>query len=74
MHISVQLRDIPGSLAGLLLLIAQCEGNILNIGHGKDNPGLPPGMVTVDNDIETRGPEHVQDIELKIRKAGFLPG
>ncbi|MEI7432896.1 MAG: threonine ammonia-lyase [Methanomicrobiales archaeon] len=74
MHISVRLRDIPGSLAGLLSLIAQCEGNILNIGHCKDDPGLPPGMVIVDIDIETRGPDHVKDIELKIRDAGFLPG
>ena len=72
MHISIRLRDIPGSLAGLLSVIAQCEGNILHIGHGKDDPDLPPGMVIVDIDIETRGPDHVQEIEQKIQEAGFL--
>ncbi len=73
MHVSVRLRDIPGSLAGLLSIIAQCEGNILHIEHRNDDPGLPPGFVTVDVKIETRGPEHVHEIEQKIRAAGFLP-
>ncbi len=72
MHTSIRLRDVPGSLAGLLSLIAQCEGNILHIGHWKEDPDLPPGMVIVDIDIETRGPDHVQEIEQKIQEAGFV--
>jgi threonine dehydratase len=74
MHLSVRLRDIPGSLAGLLSIIAQCEGNILHIEHRHDDPGQPPGNVTVDIKIETRGPDHAQEIEQKIRDARFLPG
>jgi threonine dehydratase len=72
MHTSVRLQDVPGSLAGLLSLIAQCGGNIIHIGHWKEDPDLPPGMVIVDIDIETRGPGHVQEIEQKIQEAGFL--
>ena len=74
MHISIQLRDVPGSLAGLLSLIAQCEGNIIHIEHRKDDPDLPFDMVIVDIDIETRGPEHAQEIEQKIREAGYQRG
>ncbi len=74
MHITIRLRDVPTSLAGLLSLIAQCEGNIIHIEHRKDDPGLPLDMVIVDIDIETRGPDHLQEIERKIRDAGFLPG
>jgi threonine dehydratase len=74
MHISIRLRDIPGSLAGLLLLIARCNGNIIHIYHCKDEPDLPPGMVSVVIDIETRGPDHVQEIEQKIREGGYQIG
>ena len=71
MHITVRLQDVPGSLAGLLSLVAQCEGNIIDIEHRKDDPGLPLDVVTVDIDIETRGPDHVQEIEQKIREWEF---
>ena len=74
MHISIRLRDIPGSLAGFLSLIARCEGNIIHIEHRKDDPDLPPDMVIVDIDIETRGPDHVQEIEQKIREGGYQNG
>jgi threonine dehydratase len=73
MHTSVRLHDVPGSLAGLLSLIARCEGNIIHIEHRKDDPELPVDMVIVDIDIETRGPDHVQEIRQKIRDSGFLP-
>ncbi len=39
----------------------------INREHGKGDPGLPPGMVIVDLDIETRGPDYVQEIKQKIR-------
>jgi threonine dehydratase len=74
MHCSVRLKDVPGSLAGLLSRIAQFEGNIIHIEHRKDDPDLPANMVIVDIDIETRGPEHVQEIKQKLQAAGYLPG
>jgi threonine dehydratase len=74
MHTSVRLRDVPGSLAGFLELIARCEGNILHIGHGIEDPGLPPGTITVYVEIETRGRDHAMEIEQKIRDGGYLPG
>jgi len=74
MRISVRLPDVPGSLARLLLLVAHCEGNIIHIEHRKDDLELPPDMVIVDIDIETRGPEHIEEIGQKIREEGFLSG
>lgn len=74
MHTAIRLRDVPGSLSGLLSLIAECKGNIIHIEHRRDEPGLPIDMVIVDLDIETRGPDHVQEIYKTIREAGFLHG
>lgn len=74
MRISVRLPDVPGSLARLLLLVARCEGNIIHIEHRKDDLELPPDMVIVDIDIETRGPDHIEEIRQKIRGEGFLSG
>lgn len=71
MHISVLLRDIPGSLAGIISLIAQCNGNVIHIEHRKDDPRLPTDMVVVEIDIETYGPDHVLEINRAIREKGF---
>jgi threonine dehydratase len=74
MHTSIRLRDVPGSLAGFLSLIAQCKGNIIHIEQRKDDPDLPLDVVVVDIDIETRGPDHVKEIEQRIREMRYQEG
>lgn len=70
-RITVVLRDVPGSLAGLLMLIADQEGNILHIGQKKKLSDIHFDMVVVELDIETRGKDHGEEIKKNIEKAGF---
>jgi threonine dehydratase len=70
-HISVWLRDIPGSLAGLLSLVAGLEGNIIHIGQRTEKSDFHLDTVIVEIDIETRGSEHAQQIRAIIKKAGY---
>jgi threonine dehydratase len=72
MHISVRLPDIPGSLAGLLSLVAKYGGNIAHIQHRKSVPDLPFDNVVVEIDLETRDREHSREIEQKIHESGYL--
>jgi threonine dehydratase len=71
MQISVRLPDVPGSLAKLLGILADCEGNIVHIEHRKDSRDIPPGMVIVDIDLETRGPDHGETIRQRIKESGY---
>ncbi|HRY75927.1 MAG TPA: threonine ammonia-lyase [Methanoregulaceae archaeon] len=68
---SVLLEDRPGALAGLLSLIAQEQGNILDIHHEPAAPGIPIGYVRIRLEIETRGKDHVAAILSSLKKAGY---
>lgn len=71
MHTSILLRDVPGSLAELITLIAKCNGNVIHIEHRKDDPRMPVSMAIVDLVVETSGPEHADEINRVIRDSGF---
>ncbi|RQD83513.1 MAG: threonine ammonia-lyase [Methanocalculus sp. MSAO_Arc2] len=72
--IHVVIDDIPGSLARLLGIIADAEGNILDIAHKRDEKGLHPSEIKVEIEIETRGVDHQQRIRSVLSDAGYSPG
>lgn len=67
------LRDVPGSLAQLTGLIAQHHANILHIIHERTAKQIPLGFSKVILVLETRGPEHIEEIKrgLKTEKYPF---
>ncbi len=71
MKFAVNLDDIPGSLAQLLTLVAQLEGNVLHIYHHRSEKDLPTYMSRVELELETRGWEHLNQIAGALRKAGY---
>ena len=54
----VTVVDRPGSLMGLLSIVAQNGGNILKIEHDKLSAGLNPNEIKVHIDCEVSGKEH----------------
>ncbi len=68
---TVILEDRAGSLAGLLLIIAREQGNILHIHHDRSAPGLPVGSVRIRIEIETRGTDHGRAILAALETAGY---
>jgi threonine dehydratase len=66
-----RLPDYPGSLAGLLGDIADMGANVLEVGHERLTPGLRVDEVEVVLHVETRGPEHCEEVKAKLRAAGY---
>ncbi|MFH1349948.1 MAG: threonine ammonia-lyase [Pseudomonadota bacterium] len=70
-RIQVDLRDVPGSLWGLLGIIAAEKANILHIFHDRLAPDNPIAVSRVKLNLETRGPEHARDVLHKLKEAGY---
>jgi threonine dehydratase len=66
-----RLPDYPGSLAGLLSDIADMGANVLEVGHERLAPSLRVDEVEVVLHVETRGPEHCEEVKAKLRAAGY---
>jgi threonine dehydratase len=66
-----RLPDHPGSLAGLLGDIAELGANVLEVNHERLVPSLRVDEVEVVLQIETRGPEHCEDVKAKLLAAGY---
>jgi threonine dehydratase len=66
-----RLPDYPGSLAGLLGAIADLGANVLEVSHERLVPSLRVDEVEVVLHVETRGPEHCEDVKAKLRAAGY---
>jgi threonine dehydratase len=67
----VLLRDVPGSLAKLTGLVAHHHANILHIVHERAAKDIPIGFSKVILVLETRGPEHIQEIKKGLQKGGY---
>ena len=72
MRCRVKIEDRPGTLAGLLEVVARERGNILDIHHIRPDPKLPLDTVLVELEIETRSLAHAKEITGAIGQAGFL--
>jgi len=68
---STRLADRPGELQRLVSCIAACRANIHQIRHERSQPGLALTAASVSLELETRGREHVAEIERALRAAGF---
>jgi threonine dehydratase len=68
---ATRLADRPGELQRLLACLAACHANIHQIRHERAQPGLAVTQAAVTVDVETRGREHVAEIERAVTTAGF---
>ena len=66
------LHDRPGELQRLVTCIAACGANIHQIRHERAQPGLALTQAAVTLDLETRGRDHVAEVEAALRAAGFV--
>jgi len=70
-RIRVDLRDLPGALAHATKLIADAHANITEVHHQRAFTALPVRNVEVDFVLQTRGPEHIQEVIAILNAAGF---
>jgi threonine dehydratase len=71
LKIRVELDDVPGSLAQLAELLARVGANIFHVSHDRRTATLPLGRTQVLLELETRGPEHIEDVLLALRERGY---
>jgi threonine dehydratase len=67
----VILKDVPGALTKLSDLVAQYKANILHIIHERAARDIPIGFSKVTLVLETRGQEHIREIEKELRGKGY---
>jgi threonine dehydratase len=72
-YLSFRLRipDAPGELARLLGELAASGANVLDVEHVRTEPRLHLDEVEVALQLETRGPDHCDDVLEHLRAAGY---
>jgi threonine dehydratase len=72
-YLSLRLRvpDRPGSLAAVLAELAAVGANVLEVEHERTATRLDVGEVEVFVVLETRGPEHAEEVGAALTRAGY---
>jgi len=66
-----RLPDRPGALALLLTLIGETGANLLDVEHIREGFDLHVRESAVQLVLETRGPEHAEQVRRTVREAGY---
>jgi threonine dehydratase len=65
------LKDRPGALDDLLDVISDHRANIYGIQHDRTSRDIGMNAAEVELDLETRGPDHVDELLGALREEGF---
>lgn len=71
LEINLILKDTPGALSDVTKLLAYEGANILDIRHDRFGAGLPIGYSRVNLELETKSMEHVEQIVIALKTAGY---
>ncbi|MEB3222141.1 MAG: threonine ammonia-lyase [Candidatus Sericytochromatia bacterium] len=63
--------DRPGSLARLLKVVADNQGNLIEVIHNRVSASLPIGGTGVELQLETRDGGHIEEIVAALRGEGY---
>ncbi len=70
-RLRIDISDEPGMLAAITASIGKCGGNIVEIYHQRLFYDVPAKLAKIDAVIETRGPDHVDEIIGSLRDNNF---
>jgi threonine dehydratase len=65
------IADTPGELHRLLGLIADSGANLVGVEHRREGVVLDLGEVEVSLQVETRGPDHIEELTERLSAAGY---
>jgi threonine dehydratase len=71
-RIRVHTRDVPGELARVATLIGQAGANIEEVEHQRAFTTLPVQNAELEFVLQTRGPDHIEEVLDTLRKAGLF--
>jgi threonine dehydratase len=72
-RVQLSIRDRPGSLVGLLGVIAEAGASVKEVEHDRNFGPADVARVSVSVVMETRDAEHIAQIFQALRAAGFDP-
>ncbi|MFI2208805.1 threonine ammonia-lyase [Streptomyces sp. NPDC020141] len=72
-YLSLRLRltDRPGALAAMLGSLTVLDANVLDVSHVRTDPRLGLTEAEVELQLETKGPEHCDEVAAALRAAGY---
>jgi threonine dehydratase len=73
MILATKIPDRPGGLAALLGLVAKVGANVIDVEHLRDGMDLHVRETAVQLVLQTRGPDHDEQILDAVRDAGYEP-
>jgi threonine dehydratase len=71
LNLHVTIPDSPGGLARLLTEVGANGANVLEVMHERISPTLLLDEVEVQLQLETRGPEHSEQVLARLRERGY---
>ena len=73
LKLRIPLPDRPGQLARTAALVAEANANVVEVVHMRHAGGMQINEVELELHIETRGPEHAEEVLTKLRDEGYEP-
>lgn len=73
LKLRIPLPDRPGELARTSEIVAAQNANVVEVLHTRHGSGLQISQVELELHIETRGPEHAEQVLTALREAGYEP-
>jgi threonine dehydratase len=70
-RLRVEIRDVPGALGEITKAIGDEGGNIVEVQHYRAFTNVPLRSAEVQFVLQTRGPEHLEQILGAVRSAGY---
>jgi threonine dehydratase len=67
----VRVPDQPGSLSALLAMLAEADANVIEVEHVRTNATLGLDEVEIAVQVETKGPEHCDEVVAALRARGY---
>jgi threonine dehydratase len=69
----IPLPDRPGQLAQTSRIVSDQNANVVEVLHTRHGTGLQISQVELELHIETRGPEHAEQVLQALRDEGYEP-
>jgi threonine dehydratase len=70
-RLRIEVPDRPGVLATVSQLIAVRRGNIVDVAHHRDLPGVALKRAILEVSVECRDREHADELVVDLERAGF---
>ena len=73
LKLRIPLPDRPGQLARTAAIVAEANANVVEVLHTRHGSGMQISQVELELHIETRGPEHAEEVLARLRDEGYEP-